>query len=135
MNHEERNQDTLPTLETIADMLKLLNQNVTAGFQMMGERLDRLENRVGQLENRVGQLENRVGQLENQVNQLENRLAFIEAAVEEVRVQVVGVNVRLERLGAVVQNGRADTMVLQEEVHAWARDVQVLQRKVDTLAG
>jgi chromosome segregation ATPase len=114
MNKEERNQDTLPTLATIADTLKLMRQELAAGFQMMGERTDHLENRVGQLE---------------------NRMMLVEATVEEVRVQVVGVNVGLERLGAVMQNNRADTIVLQEEVHAWARDVQVLQRKVETLAG
>ena len=108
MSNNAQNQDTLPTLETIADTLRLLRQEMAAGFQMVGERLDRLENRVGQLE---------------------NRMELVEIGVEETRVQVVGLNVRFDRLSAVFHTNRADIAVLQLEVQAWAKDVQALQRK------
>jgi hypothetical protein len=68
---------------------------MATGFQMVSQRFDRLENRV----------------------------ELLESGLEEVRLQVLGLNVRFDRLTVVFHTNRADILVLQQEVQAWAKDV------------
>ena len=107
MNGNE--QDTEPTLRTIAEMLTALRGDVST----INTRLQSLEDRVGNLENRV------------------------EQGFEQARLQMLSVNVQLERNEAlghealyVAKHTRADVMVLNEEVRSWARDFQSLLKPI-----
>jgi hypothetical protein len=102
MNGNE--QDTEPTLRTIAEML-------TAFREETNTRLQSLEERVGNIETRL------------------------EQGFEQVRLQMISIEVRMDRLEAmghqamaVAKTARADTMILTEEVHALRRDFQGLLR-------
>jgi chromosome segregation ATPase len=119
MNGNE--QDTEPTLRTIVEMLTALRKDVS----VIGVRLESLESRMGNLESRMGNLESRLDNLESRVEQ----------GFEAIRLQLVGVEVQLERNEAlthkalfVAKNASADTKVLTEEVRSWAKDVQRLMR-------
>jgi hypothetical protein len=66
----------------------------------------------------------------------------VEQGFEQVRLQMLSVDVRIDRIEstahealsaahellAVAKNTRADVKILTEEVRAWARDVQRLMR-------
>ena len=95
--------DTLPTLETIAQLIKSFQQEVTA-------RLD----------------------------EVSARLQAVEMKGEELRLQMLGLETRHDRLasqvhemGAYVYNHNADLRVLTAEVRAWAKDVMVLRQEVE----
>ena len=114
MNGNE--QDTEPTLRTIAEMLTALRGDVG----ITNTRLQSLETRVGNLDTRLSNLENRV-----------------EQGFEQARLQMLSVNVQLERNEAlghealyVAKHTRADVMVLNEEVHSWACDFQSLLKPI-----
>ena len=86
------NADTLPTLETIAELIRDFQQNVTA-------RLDRLE-----------------------------------SGLDEVRGQLVGLDVRQDRLISQMYDARADVKVLTAEVRAWSKDVLGIKHEMERLA-
>ena len=69
----DRGTDTLPTMETLVELIKGFQQDMTARF-------DRLETKVDNLEN----------------------------GLEGVRVQVLGLNVRQDRLISQMYDTRAD---------------------------
>ena len=69
----DRDTDTLPTMETLVELIKGFQQDMTARF-------DRLETKVDNLEN----------------------------GLEGVRVQVLGLNVRQDRLISQMYDTRAD---------------------------
>jgi hypothetical protein len=77
-------------------------------------------------------MEDRVGNLETRLNSLKNR---VEQGFEQVRLQMMSIEVRMERLEAmgyqamsVARDARADTTILTEEVRALRRDFQGLLR-------
>jgi hypothetical protein len=100
MNTDDKEKDTLPMLETILEAI-----------------------------NRVSE---RVGNLENKVNQMEVR---IERRFEDMRLQLMSFDVRIDRIESmgyealsVAYGVRAYVKVLREEVNAWMKDVQFLQK-------
>ena len=110
-------QDTEPTLRTIAEMLQAFRTDVT-------QRFDALENRVGSLENRMGDVETRLTTLE----------LHVERGFEYIRLQLMHLEVRMDRLEAMgyealatAKHARANTTVLTEEVRAWGREIQQLR--------
>lgn len=107
------NANTLPTLETLTELLQSFRQEVVT-------RLDGLENTVREMKQDLAQVKDEVRNLA--------------AQVEELGVQTVGFDVRQERLtsqlfevSATVHGNRADIKVLTAEVRAWAKDVMALQ--------
>lgn len=103
-------QITEPTLRTIAEMLQAFRADVT-------QRFDALENRVSRIETRLDALESRV-----------------ERGFEHFRLQLMSMEVRMDRLEATgyealatAKHARANTTVLTEEVRAWGREIQELK--------
>ena len=83
--------DTLPTLETIAELIKGFQKDVSG-------RLDKLEN-----------------------------------GVEEIRGQILGLDVRQDRLISQMYEARADIKVLTAEVRSWAKDVVEIKHEIGRL--
>ena len=94
----DRDTDTLPTMETLVELIKGFHQDMTARF-------DRLETKVDNLEN----------------------------GLEGVRVQVLGLDVRQDRLISQMYDTRADIKVLTAEVRAWAKDVIGMKHELERL--
>jgi chromosome segregation ATPase len=87
----DRDADALPTLESIAELIKGFQQDATT-------RLDRLKNNM-----------------------------------EEIRGQILGLDVRQDRLISQMYDARADIKVLTAEVRAWAKDVVGVKQELGRL--
>lgn len=119
MNEEQ----TLPTLQTLIDVVNALRQEVAAARQETNERIEKLE----------VEMKARFEQLENSVN----------ARFEQMRLEMMSFDVRLDRVEGntheimnITLHTRADVKVLREEVYSWSKDVTELQkprREADTL--
>ena len=103
----DRDANTVPTLEKLAELIKGFQQDMTT-------RLDSLESEV------------------------KTGFSSLEAKGEELRLQMLSLETRHDRLasqvhemGAYVYNHNADLRVLTTEVRAWAKDVMVLRQEVE----
>ena len=110
MNSEK---DTLPNNETILNAIKELRQEMNSKFDANDQKIITLQNQVTDLRNEV------------------------DARFEDMRLQMMSVDVRIDRIEAlthevlnVAYNARADVKVLREEVHSWSKELHGLQLKI-----
>ena len=118
--------------------LDTILQAVTAGFQQVNERLDRLEARVGNLENSMARLEARMGNLETDVAQLKSQAGKLEEKTDLLDRQVsTGFAEVHSRLDSLQQSVNRIEHQQQEEVIGMLRLVkgktEIHEYKIDSL--
>ncbi|MDQ3748583.1 MAG: hypothetical protein M3367_06120 [Acidobacteriota bacterium] len=101
MNSEE---DTLPNLQTVLDAIRNLQQETSKQFVELRQEMSGLREEVS-------------------------------AKFENMRLEMMSFDARIDRLQAMAHeslnlayNVRADVKILREEVSAWAKEVQGLQK-------
>jgi hypothetical protein len=79
------------------------------------------------------EMRNEVANLRNELVNLRNEM---NVKFEDIRLQMMSFDVRIDRLTAasheslnLAHNVRADVKVLREEVHAWVKEVAALQAR------
>lgn len=136
-------KDTMPTMQTLLDAISGWRQESKQQFEdfkaEVNERFERSEiNARERFEQFTKEIDERFERFE----------AKMEARFEQTRLQLMSVEVRLERVEAqshevlsvahqalsIAKNVKADVIVLREEVYSWSKDVRQLQkREAETL--
>jgi chromosome segregation ATPase len=75
-----------------------LDAKVELGFEIVNERIDRLEERIDRLDERVGRLEERIDRLDEGVGRLEERIDRLDEGVGRLEGKMDAGFARIEQL-------------------------------------
>jgi chromosome segregation ATPase len=131
MNSE---QDTLPNNEQIFNAIKDLGFE----FQKLNGKIDDLRTEMnGKIDDLRAEMNARFEQVDLRFEQIDARFEKIDVRFEDIRLEMMSLDVRTDRVEAlnhkilnVTIDNRADVKVLREEVRAWAKEVQNLERQL-----
>jgi chromosome segregation ATPase len=103
---------------------------MTAGFQQINERLDRLEERVGNLEIKLDQMDQRVGNLEIKLDQMDQRVGNLETKLDQMDQRVGNLETKLDQMDQRV--GNLETKLDQMDQRVGNLETDTKQIKLQT---
>ncbi|HEX8144260.1 MAG TPA: hypothetical protein VF553_16790 [Pyrinomonadaceae bacterium] len=79
--------DTLPTLQIILEKLSALTDEVRSGFNVVNQRLDRIESRVSAIEHQLEQMDIRLDGIESFAHQTRSEILALRKDFKEFKLQ------------------------------------------------